>query len=441
MVSPLSARLLGVQHSAQTLQFPEASRGAASPSNSNNSNSSKNSVKSSSSPHRHHHFARQHPHPHHHHHHQKRNFSCFVAPTAAATARAAAGTFIATSKSVSGYSADKESNSNRNAFTAFTDPEFPPGVVSVRQRLGSNGSKNNGDGGGSNITSVQNCPKRLKKNEVEYAASTVKADLSRAGMKAKPLEANEGSTVTMTDGTSIKLTGVRLVPAKEVKGPFVLKLSRGGCASAAATTSDYETLIRAVHDLYPYDTSSTMENGSGSTNHATTTQRSELLKQFQARRERQGDNDAAYDSSTSSVSDTESDTFSDNGNITSGSGNSGRGSGNNTSSDSSRTSSNNGRRSVLSSSNGSRRSAKNKILVIPPLLDNSSGAKENVLRKCAYAAGNGFSVISCPTTAVTMADMLQLSHEARYVVCCAVLYTYLCKTNTLTNLNLSVRPS
>ena len=414
MVSPLSARLLGVQHSAQTLQFPEASRGAASPSNSNNSNSSKNSGTGSSSPHPHHHFACQHPHPPHP--HQKRNFSCFVAPSAAATARAA-GTFNATNKSVSGYSADKESNGNRNNFNAFTDPEFPPGVVSVHQRHGSNSSKSNGDEGGSSITSVQNCPKRLKKNEVEYAASTVKADLSRAGMKAKPLEVNEGSTVTMADGTSIKLKGVRLVKSKEVKGPFVLNLSSGGCASAEATTSDYETLIRTVHDLYPYETSSTMENGRGLANHATPTQRSELLKQFQARRQRQGDNDAEYDSSTSSVSDTESDTFSDNGNITSGSGNSGRGSGNNTSSDNSRTSSNNGRRSVVSSSNGSRRSAKNKILVIPPLVDSSSGAKEKALRKCAYAAGNGFSVISCPTTAVTMADMLQLSHEARYVVC------------------------
>eukprot|EP00529_Nitzschia_sp_RCC80_P013027 CAMPEP_0113482318 /NCGR_PEP_ID=MMETSP0014_2-20120614/22856_1 /TAXON_ID=2857 /ORGANISM="Nitzschia sp." /LENGTH=591 /DNA_ID=CAMNT_0000375829 /DNA_START=50 /DNA_END=1825 /DNA_ORIENTATION=- /assembly_acc=CAM_ASM_000159 len=432
MVSPLSARLLGVQHPAQTLQFPKANRGAGSPSNnSNNTNSSKNGASSSN------HHSR-----HHHHSHQKRNFSCVVAPSAATTAARAARaarTTTATNKSISGYSADKESNNignniNKSNFTPSTFPEFPPGVVSFHQRHGSNSysnsNNNNGDGDGSSNTSqsntsFQNCPKRLKKNEIEYAASTLKADLSRAGMNVKPLETNEGSTVTMKDGTSIKLAGVRLVTSKQVTGPFILDSSssssppsppiRGGCASATATTSDYETLIRAVHDLYPYDPSFATNNRSGSTTKATTTQCNELLKQFQARRERQSVNDAEYDSSTSSVSDTESDTFSDNGNITSGSGSSGRGSGNNTASDSSRTSSNNGRRSVLSSSNGSRRSAKNRILVIPPLLDNSSGAQEKPLRKCANDADSPINVISCPTTAVTMTDMLQLSHEARLV--------------------------
>jgi hypothetical protein len=416
-----------VQQTTQTLQLPHVHDdrdSAESLSNSSNSKQSGNSGARSTS------------------YHQKRAFG--VGTTTADP----------TSKSISGYSADREG--------AVVPEESPPGVVNVHQRY--NGS---GSGSGANsVTSVEreerekfimnNCPKRRKKNEVAFAASTVEADLTRAGMTMTTLNVatmnDDGGIVTTKDGTSISLTGVKLVRSDHVAGPFILPTSSSLSPSLLATTSDYVALIQSVHDLYPYEKTSMVNScaKSGCVDITTTTttttkapRRTQHIKQFQvaqapARHQRQGTivagNDITSDncSVTSSVSDTESDSFSDNGNMTSASGSSGNG--DNTALVGSTTSSQDSHRSVPSSlghahrrsvgirnsssaSTSSRGSTSNnqkvRTLVIPPLLDNSSGAQANPYRVTDIVSP--CNVISCPTNAVTMTEMLQLSCEARYV--------------------------
>ena len=160
--------------------------------------------------------------------------------------------------SISGYSADRE------------DPSISPPVVSIDFH------------GRHTKADRDRCPKRQKRNEIQYAASTVKEDLERAGKEFLRVHQNLSKT-TCLGKISIDLEGVRLLYSKDVKKPMV-----SSNVSAQASDYDYETLVRACWDAYPSNFS--------------------LLKHDKEFVEGQ-----YSDRSTSSVSDTESDSV-DSGN-------------------------------------------------------------------------------------------------------------------------------
>jgi hypothetical protein len=162
--------------------------------------------------------------------------------------------------STSGYSADKEG------------PATFPAIVSIDLH---------GRGDQSDFSrDANNCPKRRKRIEMQFAAASVKADLERAGIDFK----NMNKDIEQSDspgGITIKLKGVRLIHSKDVDGPFVTSN-----VSEKATVTDYQTLMRAVGGSYPPLAQRMMNSfdPSSATQDATSS-----------------------DQSTSSVSDTESD--------------------------------------------------------------------------------------------------------------------------------------
>eukprot|EP00525_Craspedostauros_australis_P001921 CAMPEP_0198120322 /NCGR_PEP_ID=MMETSP1442-20131203/28648_1 /TAXON_ID= /ORGANISM="Craspedostauros australis, Strain CCMP3328" /LENGTH=398 /DNA_ID=CAMNT_0043778955 /DNA_START=204 /DNA_END=1400 /DNA_ORIENTATION=+ len=98
--------------------------------------------------------------------------------------------------SVSGYSADKEESSNST---------LTPPMVSIDLYAGSKRS---------NMSNMHSCPKRRKNCERQFAASSVRADLARAGMMYPELP-TEKTFTTRVGGHSINLDGVRLVRSKD----------------------------------------------------------------------------------------------------------------------------------------------------------------------------------------------------------------------------------
>ena len=170
--------------------------------------------------------------------------------------------------SVSGYSADREGPS-----------AYPP-VVSINLHSKSKYSTR---------VDALNCPKRRKKNEMQFAATTVKTDLARAGKEFKPLcKSLERSKILGDNNIKLK-DHVKLVNSNEIPGSLVPPSNIG----KQTTITDYAALISAVSSFYP----------------CKPTQMSDM-KPF----ERVGQNAWSEPSASSSVSDTLSDSGSDNTN-------------------------------------------------------------------------------------------------------------------------------
>jgi hypothetical protein len=219
--------------------------------------------------------------------------------------------------SISGYSADREG------------PSMSPPVLSIDFH-GRDKGRNDGD---------NNCPKRQKRYEMQYAASTVKADLARAGKDMHKIDKATKNTSCLGN-VNIDLKGVKLMHSKDVESSLVTSDVR-----AQSSLYDYETLVRACLDSYPSSYT--------------------LLKD-----DKGFSPTPSSDISTSSVSDSESDSISSNGN------------------------------------------SGNQSLLIPPILEDSFDATKQP-SPFSNIKMNSCNVISCPSNAVTMSEMLQLSGTAR----------------------------
>lgn len=227
---------------------------------------------------------------------------------------------------ISGYSADKEGPA-----------AFPP-VVSID--LHGRGDQSHFSRG------ATDCPKRRKRVETQFAASSAKADLARAGIEFKKMNKDIEKSDSF-GGISVDLRSVRLIHSKDATGPFVTSN-----VSEKTSVTDYLALMRAVSGSYP-----------------PITQRMKHMNSFHSA---SGPQDASSsDQSTSSVSDTESDSGSDNMNNTS-----------------------------------------NHIMFIPPLVEDSLD-QTTIQRRTSAEIISPCNVISCASNAVTMTEMLQLSSSAR----------------------------
>ena len=165
--------------------------------------------------------------------------------------------------SVSGYSADREGSST-----------YPP-VVSINLQSKSKSSTR---------VDALNCPERRKKNEMQFAATTLKADLARAGKDFKTLERS-----TILGDMNIKLKGhVKLVYSNDISESLLPPSFIG----KQTTITDYAALISAASAFYPCNP----------------TQMSDI-KSF--KRNLQAGRNSWSEPSTSSVSDTLSDSGSD----------------------------------------------------------------------------------------------------------------------------------
>lgn len=129
--------------------------------------------------------------------------------------------------SMSGYSADREGPST-----------YPP-VVSISLHSKSKSSTR---------VDAMKCPKRRKKNEMQFAATTVKADLGRAGKGFKTVRQHfEQSSFFVNQ--DIKLENhVKLVFSKDAPKLLVPPSNIG----KQATVFDYTSLISAVNGFYQY---------------------------------------------------------------------------------------------------------------------------------------------------------------------------------------------
>jgi hypothetical protein len=235
-------------------------------------------------------------------------------------------------KSVSGYLGDKE------------DPSVNRPVYSIDWQ--SDRDKKN------NSPTDTTTNKRQKTNTAHFAATTAKDDLDRAGMEFKTFDRdNEEVKAPGSLDVTINLKGVRLMHSKEVTGPLIFSN-----VSAQCTVGEYEALSHAVSESYP--------SSAGG-----------CLKSFEASPERQ-DNVSSDSQSTSSVTDTESDSGSENIN------------------------------------NG----LNNQIFLIPPLVEDSL----DVNKTNKFQPMSTCNVISCASNATTMAESLQLSTDPRCAAasCC-----------------------
>lgn len=123
--------------------------------------------------------------------------------------------------SLSGYSADREESS-------LTLP-----IVSIElsgtRRLRS-------------VRELNSCPKRQKRSELQFAASSIKADLARAGIELARVNPSIQKTKVM--GPAINLTGVRLQYSRRHQEAAELY-------KESATQGDYEALALACWHCYP----------------------------------------------------------------------------------------------------------------------------------------------------------------------------------------------
>ncbi len=135
--------------------------------------------------------------------------------------------------SLSGYSADREDSSSS-----------PPFSIDV-----SNGTTHD------NMREMNNCPKRQRRNELQFAASSVKADLARAGYEFSTVDPMKEST-TMLSSATINLKGVKLVHSKSFqKMPIITT------GAVAGSPYDYQALALACFESYPSNYSgSTLSN-------------------------------------------------------------------------------------------------------------------------------------------------------------------------------------
>jgi hypothetical protein len=135
--------------------------------------------------------------------------------------------------SVSGYSADREETS------------ASPPVVSI-DLLGN--FRRNG------LRDPNGCPKRRKINELQFVASSVKADLAMAGVEFKVID-KYLKKATSRGGQSIDLSGGRLMYSKDVEPPVV-----SPSVSVQSLDYDYAALAFACSSAYSNCTSQLRQN-------------------------------------------------------------------------------------------------------------------------------------------------------------------------------------
>eukprot|EP00535_Pseudo-nitzschia_heimii_P000662 CAMPEP_0197179650 /NCGR_PEP_ID=MMETSP1423-20130617/4520_1 /TAXON_ID=476441 /ORGANISM="Pseudo-nitzschia heimii, Strain UNC1101" /LENGTH=385 /DNA_ID=CAMNT_0042629579 /DNA_START=139 /DNA_END=1293 /DNA_ORIENTATION=+ len=128
---------------------------------------------------------------------------------------------------VSGYSADREG------------PSTHPPVVSTN--LHSIYKSSTG-------VNALKCPKRQKKNEIQFAAATVKADLARAGKGFETFQKHSQKSSIFAN-ENINLKGhVTLLFSKDISKSLVPPSNIG----RQTTIVDYTSLISAVRGFYPH---------------------------------------------------------------------------------------------------------------------------------------------------------------------------------------------
>jgi hypothetical protein len=125
--------------------------------------------------------------------------------------------------SVSGYSADREESS-------LSAP-----LVSINL-LGRNTTNA--------VRDPHGCPKRRKRNELQFAASSARADLARAGIKFPEMDKDLKNSTKVGEAT-ISLKDVRLVHSCDVKSPLLTSN-----VSGRSSVSDYEALAASCWDSY-----------------------------------------------------------------------------------------------------------------------------------------------------------------------------------------------
>jgi hypothetical protein len=103
-------------------------------------------------------------------------------------------------------------------------------------------------GGRRGSSDLNGCQKRRKKNELQIAALSAKADLARAGKIYPTIDRNK-ETTTSTNGLSLNLKGVNLIHSKEFNMPTFSSTS-----SAKNAFVDYQLMVAACHDSYRHDT-------------------------------------------------------------------------------------------------------------------------------------------------------------------------------------------
>jgi len=228
---------------------------------------------------------------------------------------------------ISGYSADREGPST-----------YPP-VVSINLHSKSKSSTSRVD--------ALKCPKRRKKNEQQYQATTVKADLARAGKGFKALSKNLERSSILKDADLRTKDRVNLVYSKDISEALVPPSNIG----KQTTVADYTSLINAVSVFYP----------------SKPTQMSDI-KSFE--RNLPAGQNTWSEPSTSSVSDTLSDSGSDNTN--------------------------------------------NQASALSPLLEDALDPTSKIQKKLAMTIVNPSNTIPSASNAITMTKILQLSKTARY---------------------------
>lgn len=139
----------------------------------------------------------------------------------------ASGQSIRPDYSVSGYSADREESSSS------------PPMVSID--LDGKEAKHD------SVREMNSCPKRQRRNQLQFAASSVKADLARAGYEFSTVDPKIESTTTLGPVT-INLKGVKLMHSKEFQ-----KIPFASTGRVAGSLYDYQALALACSGSYPHD--------------------------------------------------------------------------------------------------------------------------------------------------------------------------------------------
>jgi len=92
------------------------------------------------------------------------------------------------------------------------------------------------------------CPKRRRKNEIQFTATTIKADLARAGIPFKKIDTDSIETSKVLGNVDINLKNhVQLVHSGDVSD--LLVQSSNECRKTLPT--DYACMINAVREFYP----------------------------------------------------------------------------------------------------------------------------------------------------------------------------------------------
>jgi len=126
--------------------------------------------------------------------------------------------------SLSGYSADREESS------------ISPPMISID--LG-------GEQRHHSVREMNSCPKRQKKNELQFSAASVRADLARGGFEYSTVSPEIEKTTTL-GSVSINLKDIKLVHSADFDKKTIMATS-----GLIGSTYDYQALALACWESYP----------------------------------------------------------------------------------------------------------------------------------------------------------------------------------------------